>query len=80
MRDARLAILLKRELSQRVHHLDVPQSIKNGVARGGDALCELNGTERAQGATYSLQLVKALRTPAAASASSWEKSRFVSCR
>jgi len=41
MRDARLAILLKRELSQRVHHLDVPQSIKNGLARGGDALCEL---------------------------------------
>ena len=32
MCDERLPILLKRELSQRFHRLDVPQPIKNGLA------------------------------------------------
>ena len=36
MRDEGLPIILKRELSQRVHRLDVPQPIKNGLAGGDD--------------------------------------------
>ena len=36
MCDERLPILLKQELSQRFHRLDVPQPIKNGLAGGDD--------------------------------------------
>ncbi len=49
-----MPILLKRELSQRVHRLDVPQPIKNGLA-GGDVLYELNAVGASAGwATCSL--------------------------
>ena len=53
--DERLPILLKQELSQRVHRLDVPQPIKNGLASSDDVSCELNGVEASAGwATCSL--------------------------
>ena len=53
--DERLPILLKRELSQRVHRLDVPQPIKNGLAGGDDVLYELNAVDASAGwATCSL--------------------------
>ena len=46
MCDERSPILLKRELSQRLHRLDEPRPIKNGLAGGGDVLYELNGNEQ----------------------------------
>jgi len=55
MCDERLVILLKQELSQRVHRLDVPQPIKNGLAGGDDVLYELNAVGVSAGwATCSL--------------------------
>jgi hypothetical protein len=46
-----LPILLKQELSQRVHRLDVPQPIKNGLAGGDDVLYELNAVGASAGWT-----------------------------
>ena len=49
-----IAILLKRELSQRFRCLDVPKPIKNGLAGGDDGSCELNGDEASAGWASSL--------------------------
>jgi hypothetical protein len=49
--DERLPILLKRELSQRVHRLDVLRPVKDGLAGSDGVLCELNGVEASAGWT-----------------------------